>query len=1510
MIKQFIGLLFLFLCFSSVDAQKASFSLGAKNSDIKGVERVCYEFSGDTLEGWKVILIDPLNNISSIILDKSDNQVTGAVELFDYDCENTLTVEQCWSEIDSSNYYCNYTVNCSQAVAALNPNTGIVSIVYRFIDQFYVNGIAIDLPNYPYTRSCTNDTLNTDLENWFVSNGYDVGDVSLGSIEIASSDICLEYSGFTNGYSSFGFSENPTFVGSSEVEDVYATATACSQTETIDYNVCINKQTGELISVFDSTNKAIKNESDSFFIPENAKPVSCYPEEKEVCNNWTGISKCYVKNAPVLGWYTASLNQQGNFGIGWDIVLTEDNMTITTSGLSSTIDFFWDQVDACLAKGDVVKMCFNTEYITPISEECIFITSLNSQNGNTFVYSSYSNLPEGTYRPRDTRTYCGLDEEGCAAQWVSCDRKTIKWYDGEYELSPLDRKELKTCAIASEETKDECLHTLVKCDSIGNEFLICVKGNGLENDTTLLSGQPLTQVRDFVCRNYVNVLNDDVLDFSLEFSPYIAVPVPSNWISLSFQERLDFVNGIYGWDYNCFYDEGNFKFCIPVSETNEIIWYRRSSAPTSPIGAFFDLEGGFASNETIEKTVEIEGDLENCSDIQVELDVCDKELLYTISGTNGVTEIKWTTSATIDPPRLLPSQTIFTGTNADGLPEYQDATGNPIAPDITQTNSTYVYDGAGLNGIVDYSVLHAYLWVPKTVQLRDINANVEVGEIYMSKCGSELSEVANWNPRNAGVFASVSQGFYELQTYIVDDSPDAAGFRLEWNLNGVWSVVPEEYFFIEEPNVLCRYVEICNDGVKELDGSMITIDAFDSWCDPAVCGSSSGRGSSEENCFQVRNDYLIIDNVGTLFGGVQNTITSITVFDNGNYVTIPSSEVFSGTNGNNQTASMADALNNILDANGYGNYIFQNAVLTGDRYYAWAIGAEVCPFFTITEVLVERNGVTRSMVVDLQEGNLQTVWRRSCEGCNGGYDWIDNFGNAVPLPNAACLIDCSKDYPQIEFSDPTCVALEPVVLCLDTDSDNVADLNVYSITTTCDGVIESVETYDLASVAANINDPDAWTTVSIPTGAVSVTCDGAEVINIEILCDAKGIQHEVRTLTFGGVTYTETYVPSTNNPSTPSGGLSECPPVGSVSEIKVCADGKSAVKKTTVNADGTETVQFLGENGIAFTPSDWEPRDCKHDLIEYYTTTGLNGAIEQLWDIDTIQTTGAVGHLYTDAFRDTDGEGYPLHPKTANSTTVVSGAVTTNVSGTHQAQLDFYLYVPSGGATLREFNATAETVGVWASDACSDVMTERLNAPYTNTSANPLGYFSEGIYRFRLYVHDFSANGIARIQYLNSSGNYVAIPTSWVFQTRPQRKLYKGYLVEGKYYQLDCKTEVDTNANFFSCEEIKCSPSNNVGTSSGSEEVPTIEKPFGQTYTSTAIRNINTLTGGIVQSITICSEAGGFEVSFDGGTSWTYERIRNGCASWGEGNVNLLDVSNMRVRGLSTASDFDVHWEN
>ena len=48
----------------------------------------------------------------------------------------------------------------------------------------------------------------------------------------------------------------------------------------------------------------------------------------------------------------------------------------------------------------------------------------------------------------------------------------------------------------------------------------------------------------------------------------------------------------------------------------------------------------------------------------------------------------------------------------------------------------------------------------------------------------------------------------------------------------------------------------------------------------------------------------------------------------------------------------------------------------------------------------------------------------------------------------------------------------------------------------------------------------------------------------------------------------------------------------SVSETEVCADGKPAIRKMTLDSEGVEVITFLGEDGVEFTPVSWKAGSC------------------------------------------------------------------------------------------------------------------------------------------------------------------------------------------------------------------------------------------------------------------------------------------------------------------------------
>ena len=216
--------------------------------------------------------------------------------------------------------------------------------------------------------------------------------------------------------------------------------------------------------------------------------------------------------------------------------------------------------------------------------------------------------------------------------------------------------------------------------------------------------------------------------------------------------------------------------------------------------------------------------------------------------------------------------------------------------------------------------------------------------------------------------------------------------------------------------------------------------------------------------------------------------------------------------------------------------------------------------------------------------------------------------------------------------------------------------------------------------------------------------------------------------------------------------LSEC-------QVQVCTKESGAKILTDI-----ETCLPLGSEYTLKKPSlcsgelavASEP-DCSTLMTFYKINYPEAGTVEQQWTTSAVAMSGATGTSYNSAFTTTDSEGYPSIAAAADLTISAATATTTNVSGLHQAQSDFYIF-PTEPFNLSEFNATSETSGVWISEQCgSESMVEVLDATYTNNSENTIGYYQPGCYRVRLYCADFSANGVTRLR--ANDGNITAYPT-------------------------------------------------------------------------------------------------------------------------------------------------------
>lgn len=217
------------------------------------------------------------------------------------------------------------------------------------------------------------------------------------------------------------------------------------------------------------------------------------------------------------------------------------------------------------------------------------------------------------------------------------------------------------------------------------------------------------------------------------------------------------------------------------------------------------------------------------------------------------------------------------------------------------------------------------------------------------------------------------------------------------------------------------------------------------------------------------------------------------------------------------------------------------------------------------------------------------------------------------------------------------------------------------------------------------------------------------------------------------------------------------------------------------------------------------------ELITLYQVEKEQGSIEQKWTTSAVSTSLAAGHTYLDAFTAVDANGYPAHVNSADIVDQINvGEFTTNVLQADgivadQAMSDFWLCIPEG-VYLSEANATAEAVGVWAAPCGSDVMKQVLNAPYLNTGVNPLGYYEAGVYKFRLYHHDVTQNGIARLKYTNTAGIESNIPSSWVAQKRPTITAIHAWCCDdGKIWNKDKSEEL-----FIGDELLKAKPCSGV----------------------------------------------------------------------------------------------------
>ena len=130
------------------------------------------------------------------------------------ECEQPALDKQCWAVV-TDNPLCDYNLAGFQFVAQVSM-TGQpypVFVTQLHIDEFFVNGAVIPLPNYPYITSTSNDPqLLADVETWLNNNGYNAI-VNADQILIDSDNLELEFCGDAFLYelnSGGGFTGNTT----------------------------------------------------------------------------------------------------------------------------------------------------------------------------------------------------------------------------------------------------------------------------------------------------------------------------------------------------------------------------------------------------------------------------------------------------------------------------------------------------------------------------------------------------------------------------------------------------------------------------------------------------------------------------------------------------------------------------------------------------------------------------------------------------------------------------------------------------------------------------------------------------------------------------------------------------------------------------------------------------------------------------------------------------------------------------------------------------------------------------------------------------------------------------------------------------------------------------------------------------------------------------------------------------------------------------------------------------
>ena len=661
----------------------------------------------------------------------------------------------------------------------------------------------------------------------------------------------------------------------------------------------------------------------------------------------------------------------------------------------------------------------------------------------------------------------------------------------------------------------------------------------------------------------------------------------------------------------------------------------------------------------------------------------------------------------------------------------------------------------------------AWVWLDSPTQLLDRNGNTgEFLQWDMNGCGRTAIPVATAGPTTGAArgFGSIGEfvpGLY-YQRGLVSDFSVFGGIALEYSTDGGATdpLFPMARTWSQPPEIVCRTVEVRKDGklYDVVSGEEIVFDPDRCSWKPIECPALIAPPLDDiefetlDGCFDVDGDPA-------------------------NY--IPGTRQILVTNGVPEIKYFTD----YGDDNNQAEY---DIVAQGTPFVNCATGAviddpEPQPQCADWEIIRAFDVVgTKGVNVERWNANAVTGLPLSAVASDvftGAVDYSGMPGH----PNAPdatgvvesdlTILDNTNDQSQLRYWTYLYTAV-PIRL---RESFRRAEAVDYFLGECCGPVVK-------VAVGAYPNTTAVAFDVSLPAGVHYI---GGEIFDFSAY---SGVSYQYST--DNGLTWRN--VPAawlhTEKPR-----LTEC-------QMKYCPETNTIVDPVTGITN--TTAQTCRPALCSPLESADTPLQCTAQT--FYRVSGTIGTVEQSWTTSAPPISGAVGTEYRAVFTGTDAEGYPQHAVPAPDATI-TGTIssTTNVSGRHDAQSDFWIWLKDA-QDLREFNGTAETAGVWlGQSSCSSAMSEVVNAPYVNTQPNPIGVRQPGFYRARLYSADFSANGVSRLQAKNAAGNWVTLPA---YTDKPTVETIKGwYCDDGKFYNMD-KSEVLDPEEWLCEDPANCAP--------------------------------------------------------------------------------------------------------